>query len=233
MGRQTALNTVCATFSKRVLASANLYLAVEDFARGTWDSISGWEVLNPGQARRTVALAFMNLVAGWEDFVEACFVRYLTGSMSPNGWTPDTRLSACKNLRHAYSLIAGSGNFDATKQYLNWSSWSEVESRATVFFTGGKPFTALSQMQKLRLKDAQVIRNRIAHSSPKCREDFKRVARHFLGLSGSQKLPKRIDVGQILLHTSSRGFGPCANQSLFLRYVGVFLDAAEILAPTT
>lgn len=233
MGRRPALTTVCRTFTTRVQSSADLYGAVEEFALGTWNSINGWEPLYPGHARRIVALAFMNLVVGWEDFVEACFVRYLAGSDSPNGWTPKLRLSACSSLDHAYALTAGTANFDRTKQFLNWSSWPEVESRAEVFFVGGKPFTRLSTGQKQRLKDSQIIRNRVAHSSTKCREDFKRVAKQFRGLSGLQKLPKGIDVGQVLLDKSGRGFGSNTNESLFMRYVNLFSELAEVLAPTT
>lgn len=233
MGRRPALTTVCRTFMTRVQSSADLYGAVEQFAIGTWHSITGWEALYPGQARRIVALAFMNLVVGWEDFVEACFVRYLTGSESPNGWAPKLRLSACKNLDHAYALIAGTTDFDITKQYLNWSSWPKVESRAEVFFVGGKPFTRFSDGQKERLKDSQVIRNRVAHSSTKCREDFKRVAKQFRGLSASHKLPKGIDVGQVLLGKSGRGFGSNTSEPLFIRYVNLFCELAQVIAPDT
>jgi len=233
MAHRAALTTVCRTFMTRIQSSADLYGAVEQFAVGTWDSIMGWEVLYPGQARRIVALAFMNLVVGWEEFVEACFVRYLTGSASPSGWAPKLRLSACKNIRHAYAVIAGTTSFDVTKQYLNWSSWPEIESRAEVFFVGGKPFTKLSEAQRQRLKDSQIIRNRVAHSSTKCREDFKRVAKKFCGLSGSQKLPKGTDVGQVLLDRSGRGFASASNESLFIRYADFFCELAELIAPTT
>ncbi len=233
MSRRPSLNTVSRTFITRVQSSLDLYGAVAQFALGTWDAIQGWELLYPGQARRIVALAFMNLVIGWEEFVEASFVRYLAGSKSPGGWAPKLRLSRCKNLQHAYALIAGSADFDVTRQYLNWSSWPEVESRAEVFFVGGKPFTTLSELQKNRLKDAQIIRNRVAHSSTKCREDFKRVARQFCGLSGSQKLRKGIDVGQVLLDTSGRGFGCGRGESLFIHYAYLFCDLAQLMAPTT
>jgi len=233
MGQRPALTTVCRTFMTRVQSSADLYGAVEQFARGTWHSITGWETLYPGHARRIVALAFMNLVVSWEDFIEGCFVRYLTGSESPSGWAPKLRLSACKNLDHAYALIAGTTNFDISKQYLNWSSWPEVESRAEVFFVGGRPFTRLSDLQKQRLKDSQIIRNRVAHSSTKCREEFKRVAKQFRGLSGSQKLPKGIDVGQVLLDKSGRGFGSTTNESLFMRYANLFCELSQVIAPST
>lgn len=232
MARLPSLNTVSRTFIRRVLSSVNLYWAVEKFALGTWHSIQGWELLYPGQARRIVALAFMNLVIGWEEFVEGCFVRYLAGSSAPGGWNPKLRLSACKSLGHAYALIAGTADFDVTKQYLNWSSWQEIESRALVFFVRGKPFTALSDMERERLKDAQIIRNRVAHSSAKCREAFKKVARQFCGLSGSQKLPKGIDVGQVLLNTSGRGFRAARKESLFIHYANLFCALAELIAPS-
>ena len=107
MGRRSALTTICRTFMTRIQSSADLYGAVEKFALGTWHSIRGWEILYPGHARRIVALAFMNLVAGWEDFVEACFIRYLAGSLV--GWGLPHRFlfteSLCVHFRDLFEFI--------------------------------------------------------------------------------------------------------------------------------
>ena len=91
MANKPALNAVRKAFDKKFQSSADLFLAVQVFAEGTWDAINGWEALYPGQARRVVALSFLQVVISWEDFIESCFVRYLMGAKSPSGYAPQPR----------------------------------------------------------------------------------------------------------------------------------------------
>ena len=95
----------------------------------------------PGQARRVAALAFMHMVMGWEDLVEATFIRYLVGAKSPSGWSPRLRLGPASRLDHAYKLHQGPA-FRRGSDYLNWSNWGAMSSlsegflrrRRTVFY---------------------------------------------------------------------------------------------------
>ena len=68
---------------------------------------------------------------------------------------------------------------------MTWSSWFDVVDRAQLFFQAGAPFSTLTHLQRDRLTDAIRIRNRIAHSSTKVRNDFNEVARRHLGLARS------------------------------------------------
>jgi hypothetical protein len=49
------------------------------------------------------------------------------------------------------------------------------------------------------LQSAVKIRNRVAHSSEKCKEDFKKVAKVHLGLLPTAKLKQGYTVGDLLV----------------------------------
>ena len=232
MPNRPSLNTVRSAFDRRVTSARDLYDAVEAYASGTWYSIQGWELLYPGQARRVVALAFMQLVMGWEDLVEGCFVRYLTGAAAPDGSGPRLRVGAASTMDHAYKLVSGNPAFRRGSDYLNWSKWGEVVDRAKLFFVRGEPFCRLTQLERARLADATKMRNRVAHSSQKCRKEFVEVAKTHLGIAASGKLPRGFDLGQLLVNKSSRCFGAnAAARPYFHHYEAIFGQMAQRVCP--
>jgi len=232
MARPPALTTVCSQFEKTLTSAEELYLAVKPFADGTWDSINGWEALFPGQARRVVALAFLQSVIGWEDFVEAVFVRYLAGAESPAKYRPSLRLTAAKSLSHAFQLASGDPDYDPQKHYISWNKWKSVESLAKVFLNAGRPFTNVTEHEKQRLADCVLIRNRIAHSSPKCKSDFIKVSKNHLGLPTTGKLAQGFSAGQLLLTSSNRLFGANAPvKPFFEHYLDTIRSCANRICP--
>jgi hypothetical protein len=232
MGRAPALNTIKRQFDRRIQSSVSLYSRVTVFAFDeAWDAIQGWEPLTPAQARRIVSLAFLDVVSHWEDFLERCFVRYLAGAVSPTGYKPVLRLRECKSIQHAYELLSLQSEFDTRKAFLSWNSWKDVIQKAKIFFVRGEPFANLSNVQAQRLQDATKIRNRIAHYSKKCREEFIEVAKQHLGLQRSDKLQQGFDVGQLLLTKGTRGFACKRMQHYFLHYMDLFLEVSNVIAP--
>jgi len=232
MPRTPALTTVIKSFEQTLESAEQLYLAVKPFADGTWDAINGWEPLYPGQATRVVALAFLQAVTGWEDLVEAVFVRYLAGSSSPNGYRPSLRLAPAKSLSHAFQLASGEPTYDSSRHYIVWNRWRAVEDRAKVFFEAGRPFTNVTDHEKQRLAASIVIRNRIAHNSAKCKRDFVGLAKEHLGLSADDHLPQGFSVGKLLLTSSSRLFGPGAQTRPYIEhYLEVLRKASQRLCP--
>lgn len=232
MARPPALTTVRSQFENALDSAEELYLVVKPIADGTWNSINGWEALFPGQARRVVSLAFLQSVIAWEDFVEAVFVRYLAGAKSPSAYRPTLRLAAAKSLTHALQLASGDPDYDSQKHYISWNKWKNVESLAKVFFEAGRPFTRLTDHEKQRLADCVVIRNRIAHSSPKCKTDFIKIAKNHLGLSEAGKLPQGFSAGYLLLTQSNRLFGATsAVRPFFEQYMALIRSCADRICP--
>ncbi len=188
MANKPALNAIRKSFDKKLQGATDLFSAVYVFAEGTWDAINGWEALYPGQARRVVALSFLQVVISWEDFIESCFVRYLMGATSPSGFAPQLRLGPASSISHAYQLASCDPKFRVGRHYMTWSSWSDVVDRAQLFFQAGAPFSTLTHLQRDRITDAIRIRNRVAHSSTKVRNDFNEVARRHLGFAPDKKV---------------------------------------------
>jgi hypothetical protein len=227
MSVKPALVSSRKVFDNRLESALSLYSYAENIANGTWESITGWELLHPRQAQKIVALCFMDIVAVWEDFVESCFIRYLAGATSPSGYKPSLRSGSAKSILHAYQLASGRPTFKVGTHYLQWQSWNEVISAARVFYENGEPFSLLSPLQRERLGDATKIRNRVAHTSAKCMKDFGVVSRRHVS-----RVHRGFSVGQLLINKSNKGFGPAApNQTYFLHYWHLFDSLAQIVCP--
>lgn len=136
-----SLGTVKSAFGQSVFSAANLYNAVTPYVEHGYKGITE-NPLHPRQARRVVGLAFLSLVAAWEDFVQALFVRYMAGASSPGGYRPTLRLGPCTTLRHAAEVLTGRPGFDLESRYLSWTKWSEVTSLASLHFVKGRPCTS-------------------------------------------------------------------------------------------
>jgi hypothetical protein len=225
------LATVKTSFAASVSSAVNLYAAVTPYVKYTPKGFDE-NPLHPKQARRVVGLAFLSLVAAWEDFVQAVFIRYMAGVPSPGGYRPDLRLGPCGTLRHAAEILTGRPGFDLANRYLSWTKWSEVTSLASLHFVKGRPFSNINTDLVQALNDGHVIRNRVAHSSRKAREDFLEVARRFLGLAGSAKTAQGYDVGTLLLETNVRGFAHMDQaDDYFLQYCRMYVHLSDIVCP--
>jgi hypothetical protein len=110
------------------------------------------------------------------------------------------------------------------------SSWSDVVDRAQLFFQAGAPFSTLTDLQRDRLTGD--IRNRIAHSSTKVRNDFNEVARRHLGLAPDKKLSEGYDVGQLLLDKCTKCFAKGLKQAIYFEhYAHLFYEMADHICP--
>ena len=227
MANKPSLKSIRSVFDDRLSSSLGLYSYAEEIAKGTWESITGREPLHPRQAQKIVALSFMDIVAGWEDFVEGSFVRYLAGATSPNGYRPSMRCGYAKSIPHAYQLASGNPAFKIGSHYFQSNSWRDVVEAAKVFYENGEPFSLLSPFQKEKLADASKIRNRIAHTSDKCKKEFGVVARQCV-----PNVHQGYSAGQLLIYKSNKGFGRSApTQSYFRHYLSLFEDLAEVICP--
>jgi hypothetical protein len=195
MPNKASLRTFRQNFDRRWKSAKDLFEAVRPLAVGDWNSIKGWAALYPGQARHVTALSFMHLVIGWEDLVEASFLRYLVGGASPSNWKANLRVGPAASIDHAYQLISGSPGFRRGTDFLLWSDWTRVIALARVFFVDGEPFSLLTPLERDRLHDAVTIRNRVAHSSTKTRKEFIELARRHLGIEQNRKLSQGFSVG--------------------------------------
>ena len=141
-------------------------------------------------------------------------------------------ICSAPSISHAYQLASCDPKFRVGSHYMTWSSWSDVVDRAQLFFQAGAPFSTLTHLHRDRITDAIRIRNRIAHSSTKVRNDFNEVARRHLGLAPDKKLSQGYDVGQLLLDKSTKCFANCLKQATYFeRYAHLFYEMADHICP--
>src|SRR5690349_3765507 len=99
-GRPSKVGHVRDAFLSNSVSARDLVLAVRDLA--AIRRVPGQAGLHPEQARRVVELAFLGLIASWEEFLEQSFVRYLAGAASDNGYRPKLRLGKSSDITHSY-----------------------------------------------------------------------------------------------------------------------------------
>jgi hypothetical protein len=160
--------------------------------------------LHPKHVRQVVELAFMGLVAAWEEFLEQALVRYVAGAKADNGYQPTPQYGLAKDISHAYELLSRDPSYDPTKHFLKVTDPKWVRTSADFFFSS-HPFATVQQNAAL-LSHASSIRNRVAHSSKKCKATFKETALHFLKPT-SGKLTKGYTPGDLLLADVQHHFG--------------------------
>lgn len=167
----------------------------------------------------------MGVIAGWEEFLERSLVRYVAKASTSTGYAPTPKFGSATNLQHAYDVLY-QGTFDPAKHYLKASDAAWVRRTADFYFSS-HPYGCLMPQASL-LNHAASIRNRVAHSSTKCRSDFKATALHFLA-PASGKLSQGFGPGALLLQPVRRHF-PAPAVAAGLSHLEAYFQLYESLA---
>ena len=226
-------------FYSALLTSARIYAPAREWSIFSADSFQE-NPYQPRVAQKIVGLAFLGAVAAWEEFLEDAFLGYMAGATSDSGFSPSLRLGPCRSRTHAVTALSGAAQTADAYRTLRWSDFSWVAGVAEIYFVRGRPFSAVSPAFRERLRDAQVIRNRVAHNSRRARTQFKKVANHLRNLSADKPLPHGFSPGRLLVEpASAASFGQVwlRQQShhhwgdLFEAYVSMFEELAFLLVP--
>lgn len=187
--------------------------------------------LHPKYTRQVVELAFMGMVSAWEEFLERSLVRYVAGAQTASGFHPTHKFGKANNLGHAYELLSQDVDYNPTKHYLKVTDPRWVWRTADFFFSQ-HPYSGLSQYSDL-LKHGSSIRNRVAHSSEKCRTDFKATVVYFLHPAGNA-LAQGYGAGDLLMTSVQRHFAQQAiqrNLTHFQAYAELYESLARQIVP--
>ncbi len=216
----------------RVIRSADgIYISMLPYVDLSYEGIYE-NPIHPLQATKIIELSFMNIISAWEEFAQAVFVRYMIGGVSESDYSPVLRIGRCLSLNHAMDLIAGKSDFDPSIDYLDWSNWTKVLDKAKLFFEKAKPFSSVNENQRQLIRDSVIIRNRVAHSSKKCKQAFNILAKRYLGLRGSESLPRGFSVGRLLISDKVRGFNKAYESDNYYQSFSVmFRKLSDIIAP--
>jgi hypothetical protein len=222
-------------FERCLEVASKIYASVRDDCIYNWESIN--EGIGAATAQKIVGLAFVGVMAGWEDFLQSSFLRYMTGGTASNGYAPRLRLGPCRSITHAKQVIGGSVNVTVAAKRMQWSEYRWVEDTAKIFFEGGEPYVFGDPLLKLRLETAFVIRNRIVHNSEQAKRRFKEYANKLVDEPAGAPLPKGFSPGRLLVY---KGGTACFDEAwlsekttewgdLFEAYMVMFYDVSGLI----
>lgn len=115
---------------------------------------------------------FLNATSYWEKLLEDSFIAYMMGERSDNGKSVETYVSP-KDNNHAYSIIKN------ITTYPDWTDKNKIMINANNYFKDGGPYSVLETLDQLNA--IKKIRNAIAHTSQKARQDFENIVRSRIG----------------------------------------------------
>ena len=156
----------------------------------------------------------LNVCSSWEKFLEDIFIAYMQGKQSENGIAIRAYVSPTSD-EHAYNLIKN------VTTYPDWTDIAKIMINAENFFENGGSFKLLHTL-KGDLNAIKKIRNAIAHTSKRAREDFENLVRGKIG-----HLPNDITPAKFVSEykTGSRRADP----TFFEYYINFLKDSASML----
>ncbi|ADB16911.1 hypothetical protein Psta_2240 [Pirellula staleyi DSM 6068] len=237
-GRCKSLKSAYSVFNKGIQTAKRIYGPASKWLEYSHESFSD-KSYHPRVAEKVIGLAFLSMVAAWEEFVEEVFLGYMAGATTPDGYAPELMIGKCQNKVHAMQVLGAAVNGDPARA-LKWSDWPWVSNVAKVHFKYGAPFTSLPKLYLERLKDAQGIRNRVAHNSAKAKKGFKTLVNRLVGETDKSPLPKGMAPGTLLACEPEAGLFPVFTicpiddyewPDFFCSYTSLYLEAASLLIP--
>lgn len=228
-GRPPKVNHVKTEFHRELTAARNLVAAIDGLPRKAHPNAANG--IHPKHFIQVVELAFMGVVAAWEEFLERTLVRYVAGASTDSNYSPSNKYGKANTISHAYELLSQDANYGPQKHYLKVSDPRWVWRTADFFFNS-HPYSCLSTSADL-IKKSNLIRNRVAHGSGKCKKDFKVTAIWFLQPANNQ-LKQGYGPGALLVAQVQRHFGQQAinnADSHFVAYLNLYETLSNQIVP--
>lgn len=229
VGRPAQVDHVRKGFINEIDASIALVNAVR--ALPTSVRQTAYPSIHPKYVGQVVELAFMGLIASWEEFIERSMVRYLTGARTRGNYKPTLKAGKANSIQHAYELLSLDPDYRSDRSYLKVSDPRWVRKVADFYFSS-HPYSSLQDCSDL-IKYANTIRNRVAHDSTKCKAEFRATAIQFLQPANGQ-LTQGFGAAALLQAQVQRHFGQRAiqqNKNHFDAYCDFFRSLAKKVVP--
>jgi len=157
---------------------------------------------------------FLKASGYWEGFIEDIFISYMMNNKSEAGDSIVVYVHP-RDRTHAYNMVKGVLN------YPDWTDISKILIYAGIFFEKSGPFSLLNTL-KSELNQIKTIRNAVAHSSKKAKQDFEKLVRGLIG-----HLPDDI-TPSIFLSEYKRGKKK-TSPTYFEHYISFLMDSASML----
>lgn len=194
---------------------------------------TGARRLRAKQANLVQGLAFMRLCHAWEDYLESSLLRYMVGVTSGVSPVPTLNASCSRtSLESAFKVL--SRGKASTTYYLSLSQSSQIQTLSTLVFTTNDPYTFLySPPYSDAISYAVALRNRVAHSSAKCKTEYKRVVNVLRRNPAGTSLGQGCSVGEFCAETLSAAClpGSAAGTRTFQQFKSFFDDCVRSITP--
>lgn len=139
-----------------------------DITRKKFESAFRLSIIHDDDIRQAYAGLYLDLFTEFENLIEKLFIGILKGEVKPNNTAVKTKVKV-KPITELESVMIG----EKRKKYFEWLPYSDnTIQRANIYFTDGKPFTLLDDIQKNKIANYHKIRNAIAHKSKKSMTEF-------------------------------------------------------------
>ncbi len=165
---------------------------------------------------RVYEALFLSYFSLFEVFIEDLFIGLLVEGRGLIATRPGVRPRArISSHRVARDLVSNN------RGYVEWLPYNRTEERAEVYFTGGRPFSALAAGQKSDIQTCGRIRNAIAHRSRYAKQVFETKVLVGLILHPRERTPAGF------LRSSLTGFPPQTRHEYYVtKLLGIARDLA-------
>ena len=238
MGVRAKLNIPLKNFLAALDSAMRIYAPLRECCLFNYDNIRETD-FHPTVASKMIGLAFLSVVAAWEEYIEEAFLRYMAGTQTDTGYAPVLRLSPCCSLVHARQVLSATFDSQERPRFLPWNDYTWVVSAARVYFRDGEPYSKVANRFRDRLADAQIIRNRVAHTSQKARMQFRKMSNRLAGDHPMSPMNRGFSPGRMLVSQCPEyGFDEAWLASkehfwgdFFEAYGSMYLDLAATITP--
>lgn len=229
MAKPIVIDKVRITLIKEIDAALRLVASVHSLPRSS-PHPNAPAGLHPSHVTQVAELAFMGMVAAWEEFLEHSLVRYVAGAATNTGHNPQAKVGFANSIGEAYSYLSQNPKYDPAKHYLKVTDYKWVIKTADFHFSS-HTYGCMTPHLKL-LEHAVKIRNRVAHASVKCKQEFIDVAKLFKQPQNNV-LPQGFTVGKFLFEIAIAEFPPqyLNGQTYFSAYANLYKDLANQIVP--
>lgn len=236
---QVSIKSVRKNFESAIETALRIYAPVRHDCVWNHESINEG-TFHPRVAYKVVGLAFLSIVAAWEEYLESSFLRYMAGAKSESSYSPKLRIGKCQDATHSLQVLTGTKNPQDAARFTRWSDYAWVLSRAEIYFVKSEPYSRIPPLYQDRIRDAQIIRNRVAHSSSKARNQFKTMTNTNVQEPKNSPMAKGFSPGKYLIHTKPEivfkkswiDSHDYQWRDIFECYIHMFYEIIEILSPT-
>jgi len=129
------------------------------------------------------AAIYLDVIASFEALIEELFIGLLAGQLRSRHSDVNVRVKI-------QSYVVARDVFFRGRKYFNWLPYEHTEDAAKAFFTGGRPFTFITEDEKKRLDKCLRVRHAIAHHSRHAIKMFRQEVLTGLSLIPRDKRPK-------------------------------------------